>query len=94
MEHTSRSTKDKPEIYLCWCVTAVNRMFQAAKSQYGQPTSNVTQPSRTAKRSTQKSTQKVNDVSQWSTQTAATARSTQKSQSQNLASRIVPENVN
>ena len=53
----------------------------------------VTQPSRTAKRSTQTSTQKVNVVSQQSTQIAAAARSTQKSQSERLASGIVPENA-
>ena len=68
-------------------------MLQPAKSQYDETTSNVTQPSRTAKWSTQKSTQKVNDVSRWSTQTTTTARSMQKSQSQRLASGIVPKNA-
>ena len=27
---------------MCWCVTTVNKMFQPAKSQYGQPTKSVT----------------------------------------------------
>ena len=56
IEHTSRSTEDKPKItlnliskiYVLWCITTVNRVLQPTKSQYGQPTRSVTQPSRTA----------------------------------------------
>ena len=93
IEHTSRSIEDKLEIYVCWCVTTISRMLQPAKSQYGQPTSNVTQPFRTAKMVNSKVNLKVNVVSQQSTQTTAAARSTQQSQSQRFASRIVPENT-
>ena len=62
IEHASRSTEDKREIYKC--VTAVNRMLQPAKSPYSQPTRSVTQPSRTARlvnpKSQRKSTLLVN----------------------------------
>ena len=68
-------------------------MLQQTKSQYGQPTSNVTQPSRTSKTVNSKVNLKVNIVSQRSTQTTAAARSTQQSQSQRLALGIVPKNA-
>ena len=64
IEHTSRSTEEKPKItlnlinkiYMLWCIMMVNRMLQLAKSQYGQPTRSVTQPSRTTKSVNPKST--------------------------------------
>ena len=68
-------------------------MLQPTKSQYGQPTSNVTQPSRTTKTVNSKVNPKFNAVSQQSTQTAAAARSTQPSQSQRPALGIVPKNA-
>ena len=68
-------------------------MLQLAKSQYGQPTRSVTQPSRTTKIVNPKSRPKVNDVSQRSMQTVVAARSMQRSQSQRPASGIVPKNA-
>ena len=79
---------------MCWCITAVNRMLQSAKSQYGQPTRSVTQPSWTARSVNPKVNKSQRCYSQRSTQTAATKRQRNLVKSQRSTSISVPENGN
>ena len=90
IEHTSRSTEDKPKYIIVLVRYGDQQDASTNKVSYGQPTSNVTQPSRTAKTVNSKVNPKVNVVSQWSTQAVAAARSTLKSKSQHFSSGIVP----
>ena len=93
IEHTSRSTEDKPE-YISVLVryggqqdASTSKVSIWSANQKCHTTledSQINQP--------QNST-KVNVVSQRSMQTVAAARSTQPSQSQHPASRIVPKNA-
>ena len=59
IEHTSGSIEDKPETEkMWWCVTAVNRMLQPAKSPWSANPACVTTTLKTATRSTQSQPQK------------------------------------
>ena len=87
IEHTSRSTKDKPEIYNC--VGALRRSTGCFNQQ---SLNMVSQPAMSHNPLGQRNGQLKSQCCQ-STQIATAARSTLKSQSQHFALKIVPKNA-
>ena len=91
IEHTSGSIEDKPETEkMWWCVTAVNRMLQPAKSPWSANPACVTTTLKTATQSTQSQPQKSQCCPEKSTQNISKKVNAARSLVNLLTSVLVP----